>query len=222
MIYFINLQYCEECCKNTTCISGSVLDFFKEGLCYSWSILGDIIGILLFLCVIIINILFLVWIINQFRIWIKQNSKTPSKDAIIDQNNKPSSDISKSNRELKCVRIPNIPHDVVIGCANILLEKMGAAINNYKKDDTDDAQKNREMITFQECLFHLQNCKLNIESIRNIKIDEYLESLSECLNDMAERKYGNDPEKVNEAKEERERIAENFKQAKEGIEKSYK
>ena len=39
---------------------------------------------------------------------------------------------------------------------------------------------------------------------------------------LAERKYGNDPEKVDEAMKERERIAENFKQAKEGIEKSYK
>ena len=39
---------------------------------------------------------------------------------------------------------------------------------------------------------------------------------------MAERKYGNIIGMEKKAKKERERIAENFKQAKEGIEKSYK
>lgn len=119
------------------------------------------------------------------------------------------------------MRAPNIQCEVIV-IVNSLLSRMYSAIDNYCKDDTDDVQKNKEMITFQECLFHLQNCKLNIESIRNIKIDEYLESLSICLYDMAERKYGNIIGMEKKAKKERERIAENFKQAKEGIEKSYK
>ena len=151
----------------------------------------------------------------------KQKLNPVLKDKSKVQISEKPSEICRLVNNPNCMRAPNLQCEVII-IVNSLLSRMYSAIDNYCKDDTDDVQKNKEMITFQECLFHLQNCKLNIESIRNIKIDEYLESLSECLNDMAERKYGNDPEKVDEAMKERERIAENFKQAKEGIEKSYK
>lgn len=163
----------------------------------------------------------MIWVIKIARIWMKQKLNPVLKDKSKVQNSEKPSEICRLVKNSNCMRAPNIQCEVIV-IVNSLLSRMYSAIDSYRKDDTDDVQKNKEMITFQECLFHLQNCKLNIESIRNIKIDEYLESLSECLNDMAERKYGNDPEKVNEAKEERERIAENFKQAKEGIEKSYK
>lgn len=221
MIHYLFLQCHTRCCDEITCCLDSLIDFLKECLCFFGKSLGVSISILLFLFIIIISSLFLIWVIKIARIWMKQKLNPVLKDKSKVQNSEKPSEICRLVKNSNCMRAPNIQCEVIV-IVNSLLSRMYSAIDSYRKDDTDDVQKNKEMITFQECLFHLQNCKLNIESIRNIKIDEYLESLSECLNDMAERKYGNDPEKVNEAKEERERIAENFKQAKEGIEKSYK
>ena len=221
MIHLFLLQYCARCCDKSACCYDTLIDFLKECLIFFGKSLGVSISILLFLFIIIISSLFLIWVIKIAKIWMKQELNPVLKDKSKVQSSEKPSEICRLVKNSNCMRAPNIQCEVIV-IVNSLLSRMYSAIDNYCKDDTDDAQKNREMITFQECLFHLQNCKLNIESIRNIKIDEYLESLSECLNDMAERKYGNDPEKVDEAMKERERIAENFKQAKEGIEKSYK
>lgn len=221
MIHLFLLQYCASCCDKSACCYDTLIDFLKECLIFFGKSLGVSISILLFLFIIIISSLFLIWVIKIARIWMKQKLNPVLKDKSKVQNSEKPSEICRLVKNSNCMRAPNIQCEVIV-IVNSLLSRMYSAIDSYRKDDTDDVQKNKEMITFQECLFHLQNCKLNIESIRNIKIDEYLESLSECLNNMAERKYGNDPKKVNEARKERERIAENFKQAKEGIEKSYK
>lgn len=132
------------------------------------------------------------------------------------------SEMSKSIRNQNYVKVSNNQKKVIIAYVESLLEIMDSSIRIYCDDDSDFVRRSNVMLSYQKALLRLQENQPNIQNTCNLDIDDYVNSLSGCLDAMIERKYENDPQKVNEAKKERERIAENFKQAKEGIEKLIK
>lgn len=222
MIHLFLLQYCARCFDKSACCFDTLIDFLKECLCNLGKSLGVSIGILLFIFFTVISSLVLIWVIKIANTKMKQYINPRLKDTSMIQILEKLTETNKLIRNQNCLKVSNNQKKVIVAYVQSLLEIMDSSIRIYCKDDSDSVQRNNVMLSYQKSLLHLQEKQPTIRNTCNLNIDDYINTLSGCLYAMTERKYENDSQKQKEAKEERERIAEKFKQAKEGIEKLIK
>ena len=200
MINLILSRYCTCYCEKT-----EWWEFLKACGCY----LLNAIGVLVFIFVIILCIIFATWIIRKVYLLYKYNIHPHLKETEYVPYPTLLREVSKNRSDVCCRPYPIVilDEDVKI-CIRGLLIGMEQALYLYCEEKSNDKIKSREMLKYQEGLICLKRYAARVNRICGSNTSEYIKILNECLDSMADKS----------AKD----IKKNFNKAKEGIEEMLK